>query len=432
MNHKIHPAAEAFPMLGTEELQELSDDIKANGLREPIWMYDDPEHGRVLLDGRNRMEACRIAGVDPVERDYDGSDPVAFIVSQNVHRRHMSAGQRAAAADKLAPYYADDAKKRQREAGGDRKSEEYQKSVTADRREAITEPRKATETNTPAPPKPEEKPAPPKPAKPPRHEHTAASQAAKSVGASGRAVERYQRIKREAPDLLPKIDADEMSLDRADRIIRDRHAEARKVQEAKQQAQAVESDLTVDIRHGDFREVLSDLTGIDAIITDPPYPKEYLPLLDDLAAFADRVLTPEGVMAVLIGQSHLPEVYQRLSGGRPYRWTACYYTPGSGYAAHQAKVQSNWKPVLVYGKGPRFSDVVRSDGGQAGQSHHKWGQDYTAFYDLIARLTTAEQTVVDPFMGAGTTWLAAHAQGRHCVGCDVEQESVEKAKERLS
>ncbi|MGH3847535.1 MAG: DNA methyltransferase, partial [Pseudonocardiaceae bacterium] len=226
---------------------------------------------------------------------------------------------------------------------------------------------------------------------------------------------------------------EKMALDRAERIVRDRQAEQRRVAQARAQAAAEPTPTTVDIRHGDFRDVLADLTGIDAIITDPPYPAEFLPLLADLSAWADKVLTPDGVMAVLIGQTHLPEVYRLLDGHRPYRWTGCYLTPGNGYVSHPRKVQSSWKPLLVYGGGPRFADVIRSEGTDAGaKSLHKWGQDYAAFHTLIERLTQRGQTVVDPFMGSGTTLLAAHALGRHAIGADIDAAAVRTSRERVS
>lgn len=214
--------------------------------------------------------------------------------------------------------------------------------------------------------------------------------------------------------------------------MRDREAEQRRIAKARAEAAATNARTRVDLRHGDFREVLADLADVDAIVTDPPYPHEFLPLLDDLAAWADKVLRPDGVLAVLIGQTHLPEVFRRLEGHRPYRWTGCYITAGSGYVSHPRKVQSNWKPLIVYGGGPRFADVVRSEGSDAhAKALHKWGQDYSAFHTIIERLTERGQTVADPFMGAGTTLLAAHALGRHAVGADIAAEHVHTARERL-
>jgi DNA methylase len=219
---------------------------------------------------------------------------------------------------------------------------------------------------------------------------------------------------------------------RASRIVRDRRAEQRRIEQAKQEALTTGLETTVDIRHGDFREELADLENIDAIITDPPYPREFLPLLGDLASWADKILTDDGVLAVLMGQTHLPEVYRLLDGHRSYRWTAAYLTPGNAYVSHARDVHSNWKPLLVYGGGPRLADVITSEGDDAdAKNNHQWGQDYNAFHTIVERLTTRGQTVVDPFMGSGTTLLAAHALGRHAIGCDIDVTAVTRAKERL-
>ena len=115
MSVVVHPAAELFPMLRGDEMRALVDDIRANGLREPLWRDKDG----VLLDGRNRLAACRDAGVEPRWQTYTGDDPVGFIVSLNIHRRHLDDGQRSMIAADLLPMYAAQAKERQRQAGRD-------------------------------------------------------------------------------------------------------------------------------------------------------------------------------------------------------------------------------------------------------------------------------------------------------------------------
>lgn len=94
----VHPAAEVFPMLPPDELSELADDIKANGLAHPIVVKDG-----VLIDGRNRRAACLLAGVTPHTVELNGQDPVAYILSTNITRRHLSKGQRAVATAMLYP-----------------------------------------------------------------------------------------------------------------------------------------------------------------------------------------------------------------------------------------------------------------------------------------------------------------------------------------
>jgi hypothetical protein len=113
--YETHPAADLFPMLDGTDLQALADDIKSNGLRNPIVLYHD-----AVLDGRNRLRACEIAGVTPSFRKWipvPGTSPITYVVSLNVHRRHLDASQRAMIAADLIPMYEVEAKERQRQGG---------------------------------------------------------------------------------------------------------------------------------------------------------------------------------------------------------------------------------------------------------------------------------------------------------------------------
>jgi phage N-6-adenine-methyltransferase len=104
-----HPAAELFPFMSDEELNELAADIRAHGLLEPIVLLDG-----LVLDGRNRLRACEAAGVEPSFVEWDGSgDPLAWVISKNLKRRHLDASQRSMVADKRRRYYAEAAKERQ-------------------------------------------------------------------------------------------------------------------------------------------------------------------------------------------------------------------------------------------------------------------------------------------------------------------------------
>lgn len=96
---QFHPFAEVFPLLEGADLDALAADIKDHGLREPIWLYD----GQVL-DGRNRFLACCAAKVEPRYRAFDGTDAeaLAFVVSANIQRRHLTVQQRAMAAARIA------------------------------------------------------------------------------------------------------------------------------------------------------------------------------------------------------------------------------------------------------------------------------------------------------------------------------------------
>lgn len=94
----VHPAAEVFPMLSSDELAELAEDMLLHGQRLPIIVKDG-----VLIDGRNRREACRLAGIAPRVEELNGEEPVAFILSTNIARRHLTKGQRAMAVARICP-----------------------------------------------------------------------------------------------------------------------------------------------------------------------------------------------------------------------------------------------------------------------------------------------------------------------------------------
>ena len=92
---KYHPLCLMFPLLPQDELQKLGEDLKTNGFRFPIVRW----HGMVV-DGRNRLEACKLVGISPTFRDRDDvlkteEDVAKFIFSANISRRHLSASERA-------------------------------------------------------------------------------------------------------------------------------------------------------------------------------------------------------------------------------------------------------------------------------------------------------------------------------------------------
>ena len=105
---KIHPEADKLPLLGKGELRALADDIKANGLMHRVQTFFDLKtNAEVLWDGRNRLDAIELNGrstvtaVGKLKEDLRqcgptsiGNDPAAYVISANLHRRHLSAEQK--------------------------------------------------------------------------------------------------------------------------------------------------------------------------------------------------------------------------------------------------------------------------------------------------------------------------------------------------
>ena len=94
--YEFHPLANIFPLLEGNDFDELVADIKAHGQLEPVVIHEDK-----ILDGRNRYRACLAAGINPNLVPYRGDNPLAFVISANLHRRHLDESQRAMVAGKL-------------------------------------------------------------------------------------------------------------------------------------------------------------------------------------------------------------------------------------------------------------------------------------------------------------------------------------------
>jgi len=188
-----------------------------------------------------------------------------------------------------------------------------------------------------------------------------------------------------------------------------------------------------ELMNCDFREVV--ISPVDFIITDPPYGKEYLPLYKDLAIFSRAKLNEGGSLIVMTGQSYLPEVFNLMTPHLKYQWMLAYLTPG-GQSAQlwNRKVNTFWKPVLWFSngeyKGDWIGDVCKSN--NPDKEYHSWGQSESGMANIIERFTYPGDTILDPFMGAATTGIVALKMNRKFIGIEINQETFNIAKERIS
>src|SRR5262249_36852400 len=95
--YEFHPIANVFPLMVGDEFKRFKEDIRTRKQQEPILIYEGK-----ILDGRNRYNACKELGVPVDTKRYDGDDPVGFVLSANLHRRHLNESQRAMVAAKLS------------------------------------------------------------------------------------------------------------------------------------------------------------------------------------------------------------------------------------------------------------------------------------------------------------------------------------------
>jgi len=179
----------------------------------------------------------------------------------------------------------------------------------------------------------------------------------------------------------------------------------------------------IDLRIGDFKSVLSDVYNIDAIITDPPYPKEYLSCFSDLSKYASEHLKEDGFCVVYSGQYNLPEVIKRMSEYLTYVWTFCLYHVGKKQLVNGVNIMCGWKPVLIFSRGRkkmRYSayDIVESK--EREKNLHEWQQSESGVTGLIEIFTEPGQLIVDPFTGSGTFLKMAHLMNRKAIGAEID------------
>ena len=210
-----------------------------------------------------------------------------------------------------------------------------------------------------------------------------------------------------------------------------------KREEHKKMAQQFEANTPIDERwqliYSDFREVQLEAASVDAIITDPPYLEEYLPLYENLGAFSQKVLKPGGSLLVMTGQSYLPEIISALAKHLKFQWVISYLTPGPAAPIWQRRVNTTWKPVLWFVKGEYqgawVNDVCQSEGSD--KRFHEWGQSEGGMADIIERFSKPGDLILDPFCGGGTTGITALRLARRFIGIDNDEETVEIAKGRI-
>jgi len=225
----------------------------------------------------------------------------------------------------------------------------------------------------------------------------------------------------------------------AAREIKSERRKERDRERAQQRADVLATDHPLDgerfrVFVHDIRDGAPDIAQPAAVITDPPYPEEYIGLYGDIDLAAAALLPEGGSLLAMCGQSHLPRIMAMSGGSLRYQWSLNYYTPGQSTQVFGRHVKSNWKPVLWYVNGTysgeHIDDTIRS--GENDKRFHDWGQSVSGMAALIDRFTVPGDLIYDPFCGGGTTGVAALLTGRLFVGSDIDEACVKQTAARLA
>lgn len=342
MNFEFHPAANLFPLMQEEELQELSKDIQANGQRDPIVILEGK-----ILDGRNRWKACKLAEVEPRIRPVTlleiGGSPTQFVLSTNLHRRHLSPIQKASVAADALPLFAEEARLRQVAAGkaqgGDKKSE----------------PAKSALLQSTTKPIPKEKPEQ-------DNAKRAASQAAQATGAGQRATTSMIAVKRTAPDVFQAVK--DGKIDKVTDAVRlsklepEKRASVLEKIDAGGKVKSVVAEVVRQERIDKIAEISTGNKPLEApircpvILCDPPWKYEHvetesraienqyptMELADICALPVSDISTDDAILFLWATSPKLEEAFQVLNAwGFTYRTCMVWdkLTIGMGYYARQ-------------------------------------------------------------------------------------------------
>jgi 16S rRNA G966 N2-methylase RsmD len=182
------------------------------------------------------------------------------------------------------------------------------------------------------------------------------------------------------------------------------------------------------LHYGDFRKKCTELAdrSVDLIFTDPPYATEFLPLYHELANVAGRILKDGGSIVTYCGQELKPQVIESMeSAGLSHWWEIAVIHSGPFSSFFPKNILVKWKPLLWFVKGEKpyqngkiFDLIDSTKPAKILHSHEQSSED--ARY-VIEQLTKPGGIVCDPFMGSGTTGLAALKLNRQFIGIEIDK-----------
>lgn len=453
-----HQAACIFPMLPDSELQELANDIRKHGLRDPVVLFQG-----LVLDGRNRWAACEIAGVKPKTRDFTGSpqDALAFVWSSNVHRRHLNSSQAAIALAKREIL-----------------DTQYRKVVEAAREMAA----KREDVGKPKP----QLAAPSVQRIEPTKDNSKLidHKLAESAGTNRTYINQSRKIVEQAPQLAAKIERGEMTIPQASTEMRreeKRKELSTKTEEVKKAFSAAPlwTLINQDVMDG-LQSVIDHHGPARLIFTDPPYnigieygdhhndkmdSDRFVEWCLEWMQRCCQCLTDDGSLWVMINDEYAADFVMNMRdcGLTMRSWIKWYETFGvncsnnfnrtSRHILYFVMDEDNF--VFNETEALRPSDRQTKYGDSRAQSSGKIMDDVWQIprvtgtskeripdfptqlpLELVTRIVRIASEpgdlVIDPFNGSGTTGEAAVRGNRKYIGIDASEKFINLAEKRLA
>jgi DNA modification methylase len=383
---KINPEyAKLVPPLSAVKYVELKQDIKENGL----WHSIDINKDYFILDGHHRFKICRELGIEPKIRfrNFTPLEEISFVINSNRKRRQLNKFQEVEMLLNTRTKFEELAKEKQRRGGINKVSQKSDEPIRVD--------------------------------------------------------EQIGKLANVSRDMVRKVEFLEQNatVEKLDRL---RQGQAKiskeymKIQKAKKIAIAQQIAICANpcSNNGLFQLLLGDMNGvsknipdesIDLIFTDPPYAEKYLYLYDDLAIMSCRVLKLGGSLVMYIPDACLDKITLMMSDFNDLKFNGWIAVHHNGHVAKNWKtgMWENAKLLLWYYKGDKptkFHDLSNYIESQpVDKYNHKWEQSTIEVEEMIKPLTVEGMTVLDPFMGSGTTRIATLQLNRKFIGIEIDE-----------
>ena len=386
-----------IPALSVEEFKQLEENCLAEGIRDAIITW----HG-YIIDGHNRYEIATKNELqyESIEKSFDSEDDVKeWMIHNQFGRRNLSNYQRSVLALELESVFSARAKEK-----------ELERKTTFHKSEKSN----IETVNT-------------------------VKEISKVANVSHDTIAKVKVIQATAtPEVKAKLSTGEVSINQVYQDIKKEEKQQIKTDERERLAKIGKNKkIEIDFRLGDFEEVFADLPdgSIDCIITDPPYPYEFIEVWTKLSRFAKRVLKPNGYCIAYSGQMNLPEVIKRMNEHLNYYWTFSLIHTGSRQLINGRNLFCGWKPILVFQNGFKkldkpFDDFIMGTGME--KTHHKWQQAELELKHLIDNFTKEGDVIMEPFAGGATTIIAALKLNRNIIAAEIDETSYNVSKQRIS
>jgi len=403
---KFHEVANLFPLLEGKPFNELVEDVKKNGLLEPIWTHDNQ-----VVDGRNRFRACKVAGVEPRFRPWNGKGSlVSFVISLNLKRRHLTPSQASTVGVEALPFREKEARERIKMRTGGLTKEKIPESVKKGQARDFV---------------------------------------AKDLGINPRYISDAKWLQDNNPEAFESVKSGKVKLGVAvKKVKKEKDIERRKALPKKEFKNLVCGDAVEELKK------LEPLT-VDCVVTDPPYGIDF----KSVRGAETNDFEQDGkAFALDLLSKTLPELYRVMKEGSHLYVFCSWHNVGafkklvedSGFDVRNCLVwvKNNHTPtnyllnyahkhefVLFASKGRRFlnreltTDVLEFDN-VMGKTHAAEKPVKLLKY-LIENSTNKGEVVLDCFAGSGSSLVAAQGLNRSWIGIEKDSGFVDICKERI-